>query len=73
MVFWKRVEIYCGYSITEFTDLKDALIAHGISYDERKVNHRLTNDQKHHTQYYLYVHNKDFDKSMFCTSNRKVS
>jgi hypothetical protein len=79
MFFWNRVELYNGFSLKEFSDLRDSLIAKGIGY-EYKLNNRNRNRAKissfgenpeFQTQYYLYVHHKDYEQAMFLTSNRQ--
>jgi hypothetical protein len=85
MWFWNRIEIYGGFSLLEFSDLRDALNAAGIRYDYKLVDRNnsaafhsnrarfgtLGQDPKFTIQYYLYVHRKDYEHSMFLTSNRK--
>jgi len=84
MWFWNRIEIYCGYSMKEFSDLKESLASKGIKYECRyedissnSRNYRsniefITQDKKNSTKYYLYVHKKDYENVMFLTSNRYV-
>lgn len=78
MLFWNRVEIYCGYSLRDFSELRDCLNTKGISYDYKLINGSnnrtrfgsLGLNPKFKTMYYLYVHRKDYDQAMFITSNR---
>lgn len=78
MLFWNRVEIYCGFSLKEFSELRDVLAAKGVKYDF-KIIHANGRDfrtgflpnPKESIQYYLYVHHKDYDQAMYLTSNRK--
>ncbi|MDF2944325.1 MAG: hypothetical protein K0S01_3183 [Herbinix sp.] len=81
MWFWKRVEIYNGFSLKEFSDLRDSLISAGIRYDYKRVDRNsntsnrvrfgtLGQDARFTIQYYLYVHHKDYENAMFLTSNR---
>lgn len=80
MMFWNRVEIYCGFSLKEFSELRNSLAVAGIHYDYRIVN--LNKDRGRYgmaglnqdmvTQYYLYVHQKDYYNAMHLTSNRHV-
>lgn len=80
MFFWNRIEIYNGYSLKDFSELRDSLAAAGLRYDYRYVDrnrsHRarfgsLFQDSRFSVQYYLYVHQKDYDRAMYLTSNRK--
>lgn len=78
MLFWKRIEIYCGFSQKDFSEFRNALALSNIPYDYKIV----TDTPRHHrirmidsnlnrtTLYYLYVHSKDYDKAMHSTSNR---
>lgn len=80
MMFWNRVEIYCGFSLKEFSELRNTLAVAGIRYDYRIVNLNknrgkygsagMNNDMS--SLYYLYVHQKDYDNAMHLTSNRHV-
>lgn len=79
MLFWKRVEIYCGYSLKDFNELKEALSNKKIVYDYKIVNSfnssrfgHIGTNPLYDKMYYLYVHHKDFDRAMFYTSNRKM-
>jgi hypothetical protein len=79
MLFWNKVEIYCGFSFKEFSELRNSLAAAGIRYDYKFVHlgSRVKYDnpgqnQKYETQYYLYVHQKDYYHAMHLTSNRKA-
>ena len=84
MFFWNRVEIYCGFSLKDFSELRDALASAGIRYDYRLITLNssgtfssnrarfatLGQNPKYETQYYLYVHHKNYDQAMYLTSNR---
>ena len=83
MLFFHRVEIYNGFSLKEFSELRNSLAVAGIRYDFRIVDrNKSTNkrtfgtmgmDSEFTIQYYLYVHHKDYDQAMFLTSNRDAS
>lgn len=77
MMFWNRVELYNGYSLKEFSELKSSLANAGIRYDYKMINNRhravlgsFGQASKFSVHYYLYVHQKDYDNAMFLTSNR---
>lgn len=79
MLFWNKVEIYCGFSFKEFTELRNSLAVAGIRYDYKFVHHgsrvkfgHFGEDPDFTTQYYLYVHQKDYYHAMHLTSNRHV-
>ena len=86
MWFWNRVEIYKGYSLKEFSELKNSLAAANIKYDY-KLNDRkspglnlvdsyyrghLTAEPKVSVEYTLFVHHKDYAEAMYLTSNRHI-
>ena len=81
MIFWNRVEIYAGFSLQEFSELRNSLQVAGIKYDYRLINLNRSRGKygsfgrnpQYDTQYYLYVHQKDYDHSMHLTSNRNVN
>ncbi len=70
MWFWNKIEVYCGFSLTEFCELRDILASKGIPYSCRLVNMNSrrfgTLGQKPglDTQYYLYIHKKDYDNAI---------
>ena len=79
MFFWNKVEIYSGSSLKEFTDLRNSLDAAEIKYDYRTKQYSPTHvrnlrhnlGSKADIQYYLYIHQKDYDYAMHLTSNRQ--
>ena len=87
MLFINRVEIYNGFSLKEFSELRNSLAVAGIKYDYRLIDRNKSGiygqngrtfgtmglDPKFTIQYYLYVHKKDYDHAMFLTSNRHAS
>lgn len=84
MLFWNRIEIYGGFSLREFSELKNALAVDGIKYDYKMIdrsnvglrpNPQRTSlpsgvDPRNAVQYYLYVHPKDYERAIYLTSNR---
>jgi hypothetical protein len=86
MLFFNRVEIYNGFSIREFSELKNALAMDGIKYDYKMIDRsnggwRTTQnrsflpngvDPRNAVQYSLYVHHKDYERAMYLTSNRHL-
>jgi hypothetical protein len=87
MLFFHRVEIYSGFSLKDFSELRNSLAVAGIHYDYRIVDRNRAGiygrsgrsfgtmglDPKFTIQYYLYVHHKDYEHAMFLTSNRHAS
>lgn len=81
MMFWNRIEIYCGYCLEEFCELRDILAVNHLKYDYRLVNRShytrarfgtLGQDLKTETQYYLYVHKKDYENAMFHLHSSRI-
>ncbi len=78
MWFWNRIEVYNGYSIKEFNELRDVLLARGITHSYRLVKRSskgrtgfLGQNPELNTRYYLYVHKKDYDNAMFHLHNSR--
>lgn len=85
MLFWSRIEVYSGYSMKDFNELRDILAANNLKYDYRLVNRNssgvLSSNRSRfavlglnhslETQYYLYVHKKDYDNAMFLMHTAK--
>lgn len=86
MLFFNRVEIYSGFSIREFSELKNALAVDGIKYDYKMIDRSTGGwrvnpnrsyipngvDPRNAVQYSLYVHHKDYERAMYLTSNRHL-
>ena len=72
MWFWNRVEVYCGFSLSEFSELRDILSSKGIKYSYRLINQNTSTrrfgaiglNTRMEAQYYLYVHKKDYDTAI---------
>jgi hypothetical protein len=86
MLFWNKVEIYNGYSLEEFSQLRNTLAAAKIQYDYKLIDRNKSGDfnivksgygslgskPDLVTRYYLYVHQKDYYQAMHLISNRNV-
>ncbi len=80
MLFWNRIEIYCGFSFKEFSELRNSLANAGIRYDDKIVPLNssrarigsMGQNSQYDKQYYLYVHQKDYHHAMHLTSNRNA-
>lgn len=73
--FWNRKEIYMGYSMSIFNDIRDILDQNDIKYkykvfnntssmtrgSNRNVRVNIGKDGEQNYMYYIYVHNKDYD------------
>jgi len=77
MFFWNKVEIYNGFSYKEFNELRNSLAVADIRYEYKLINlsgrvkfGSLGENPNFSTQYYLYVHQKDYYNAMHLTSNR---
>lgn len=80
MWFWNRREIYIGYSMKDFSNLRDTLISAGIRYDYKTFNQNTSSNRirfggfglnpLYELQYYLYVHRKDFDRVQYLLYNK---
>ncbi len=69
--FWNRREIYFGTSMKEFADVRSLLSLNKIKYTYRVVNPhgshargRLGIRVEVEYQYYLYVHEDDYEKAV---------
>ncbi len=80
MIFWNRVEVYCGYSMGDFNQYRDILASGRIRYDYRLINRNQSHrarfgsfflNPKVETQYYLYVHKNDYEKAMFLLHTKR--
>lgn len=71
IMFWNRREVYMGFSLQKFSEIKDILLANNIKYDYKVINNISGNtrarfgsfgmNSKYEYEYYLYVHKNDYD------------
>lgn len=75
--FFNQKEIFMGYSMKEFSDVRFKLSSNGIEYKIKTVNQRSSTfmsssrvrsgsyglNQAYNYLYYIYVHKNDFDKA----------
>ena len=69
--FWKRKEVYIDYSMTEYANIRDILVANQIKYTYKTVSSSSGNRRgmrgsfgesaKLSLMYYIYVHNNDYE------------
>lgn len=71
MWIWNRREIYYGYSMKTFSELRDCLAFNKLRYDYKirtsgnsRFGH-LGENMEYNQQYYLYVHKKDYDNAVY--------
>lgn len=79
MLFWKRREVYHGFSLKEYSDLREILSTNGIKYDYRIINHNKKGgggrtgtfglNPKFEHEYYLYVHKDFLEKAIHLLHN----
>lgn len=68
IIFWNRNEVYTGFSMKRFGEVRNILSANGIKYTYKVVN-RNSNRSRTGTlgeksqmayEYYIYVHKNDY-------------
>lgn len=76
IMFWNRKEVFTGYSLQEFNDIRFKIAAHGIKYGYKVVDSTSSSffgsrraragsfgvNMDYTKTYYLYVHKKDYDQ-----------
>lgn len=76
---WNRKEVYNGYSMKAFNEIKESLISNRIKYTTRIINSKnpkLFGPSRSYTgsfgekteftyEYYIYVHKDDYEKVMW--------
>lgn len=70
-MFWNRREVYMGFSMKKFNEVRDILLANNIKYDYRLINYNSGNvrarfgsfgqNPEFEYEYYLYVHKNDYE------------
>lgn len=71
IMFWNRREVYKGFSMKKFNEIRDILLANNIKYDYRVINNNSKNSRarfgsfgmnsKYEYEYYIYVHKNDYE------------
>ena len=77
IMFWNRNEVYTGFSMKRFSEVRDILSSNGIKYTYKVVNRNNSSgfdSNRAHTgtlgeksqlayEYYVYVHKDDYDNA----------
>ena len=77
IMFWNRNEVYTGFSMKRFSEVRDILSLNGIKYTYKVVNRNTSsgfdsNRSRTGTlgeksqlayEYYVYVHKHDYDNA----------
>ena len=81
ITFWNRKEVYIGYSMAEFTDIRDTLtmnqmkctyrIVHSKSRYRRGVRGSFGERAELSCMYYIYVHKDDYEWAYRLIRERK--
>jgi len=70
MPFLNKKEMYCGFSLWEYSSIAKILSDNKVKYTYKTVNcgtgknhiiGTIGNDERFRYMYYIYVHKKDFD------------
>ena len=83
--FWRKAEVYTGYSIQRFNEARDVLEAAKIKHDYRIVNHEGSQSastsrsrtgsghikSEYANLYTIYVHEKDFEEARRLLEGRR--
>lgn len=69
ITLWNRYEVYIGFSMRDYSKIRDILIDNKIKYISRTVNHSVRGhivstmiNLDYSRMYYIYVHKKDAPK-----------
>lgn len=70
ITFWNRKEVFAGFDIGGLARVRDTLLAAGIRYILRSVNHSASGARGYRSgnpllssMYYVYVHRDDLDRA----------
>lgn len=77
IMIWNQKEVFVGYSLQKFNEVRQMLSANKIDYKHRLVNNNKTNlfssrrartgtfgeNMDYSITYYVYVHKKDYEKA----------
>lgn len=76
IMIWNRKEVFVGWSIEQFYEVRRALAENKIKYDFKVTNNNNSGSGRGHmgsfgenmrysTTNYVYVHKKDFDQACY--------
>jgi hypothetical protein len=77
IAFWNRKEVFVGFSLERFNEVRQALLVNRIEYEYRLVNHNSAygfgsrrartgtfgEKEEYSVTYYVYVHRKDYENA----------
>ncbi len=83
--FWRKAEVFTGYSIQRFNEVRDVLEAAKIKHEYKIVNHEGSQSastsrsrmgsghikSEYSNLYSIYVHVKDFDEAQRLLEGRR--
>jgi len=69
IMIWNQKEVFLGYSLQKFNEVRETLSANKIEYKYRIVNQNsrrkrtgiFGENQHYSSTYYIYVHKKDYE------------
>lgn len=69
IMFWNQKEVFIGYSMQKFSEVRQKLADNEIKYKHRLVNNNSARDRtgtfgenmEYSTTYYIYVHKNDYE------------
>lgn len=79
IIFWNKAEVYLGYSVKDFSKVRDILTSNGIEYSckvttkggsafldfNRARLSSLGDKSELSYEYHIYVHKKDYDSARY--------
>jgi hypothetical protein len=77
IAFWNKKEVFVGFSLERFNEVRQALSVSRIGYEYRLVNHNSAHvlgsrrartgtfgeKEEYSVAYYVYVHRKDYENA----------
>ena len=73
IMIWNQKEVFVGYSLQKFNEVRQILVANKIKYKHRLVNNNNTSgrartgtfgeNMEYSITYYIYVHKNDYENA----------
>lgn len=73
IMLWNQKEVFAGYSMKEFNEVREILSSNNIKYKYRLVNNNagasrsrtgsFGENLEYSTMYYIYVHQRDYENA----------
>lgn len=79
IMIWNQKEVFMGFSLQKFNEVRQTLVDNNIKYKHRLVNNHNNSrrartgtfgeNMEYSITYYIYVHKNDYDNACYVLKN----